>query len=435
MLVNNVNGEAVGASMVRDSEFYIEIAMFVQAYTVIINNPNVFLNEVGEKNINENQEKITWKQLVKIMQKCDFGFEKVPTETELLVYYNYALEIGTIDSKNQKIATVGEIAEAQKHYYNFVDKAKDRAENEYLNQHKVYLSRESEMKNIDNELSKYKAYTVFAYIMMMFSVFVGLFGIFSFFVDNVIVSSIGKILPFIKAQYVGASILIILAFIMFYLFNKMHEKFHRKHFKLAKATETIFARGNESYIQEVILKKKLDVLTRELKTVQEQLNDSEKKYDVQENINRLKTTNKYYQKYAANEEVYEAVSNANTDDVMSLRVEDFAPVTLSKEQEENLRRVNKEAISLEGQFDEEAYNEKFEKSKFEKEEKEQQVEAEETQKQEEQTQALQDAQIQQNLQEQQKQEDLKAQEQDLLESIDYIKSILSLNDDEYQQNK
>ena len=66
---------------------------------------------------------------------------------------------------------------------------------------------------------------------------------------------------------------------MFYLFNKMHEKFHRKHFKLAKATETIFARGNESYIQEVILKKKLDVLTRELKTVQEQLNDSEKKYD------------------------------------------------------------------------------------------------------------------------------------------------------------
>ena len=91
MLVNNVNGEAVGASMVRDSEFYIELAKFVQAYTVIIGNPNEFLAEVGEPSIDEKKGRVTWEQLVKIITTCDFGFLIKPTEIDLKVYYNYAL--------------------------------------------------------------------------------------------------------------------------------------------------------------------------------------------------------------------------------------------------------------------------------------------------------------------------------------------------------
>ena len=140
MLVKNVNGEAVGASMVKNSEFYIELAKFVQAYTVIIGNPNEFLVEVGEPTINDRKDRLSWAQLVKIMSRCDFGFAVIPTEIELKVFYNYALEMGSLDSVNKRVASVSEVAEAQKHYYNFVDKAKDKAEVEYQKQHKVYLS-------------------------------------------------------------------------------------------------------------------------------------------------------------------------------------------------------------------------------------------------------------------------------------------------------
>ena len=51
-----------------------------------------------------------------------------------------------------------------------------------------------------------------------------------------------------------------------------------------------------------------------------------------------------------------------SDDEKNLRPEDFAPVVLTREQEENLRRVGKEAITLQGQYDLDAYKEKFEKS-------------------------------------------------------------------------
>lgn len=423
MLVNNVNGEAVGASMVRDSEFYIELAIFVQAYTIIIKNPNEFLPEIGESSIDEKKGKISWAQFVKIVQKCDFGFQTKPTETQLLVYYNYALEIGSLDSVKQKIATVSEVADAQKHYYNFVDQAKDRAESEYLKQHKVYLSRESEMKNIDNQLSGLRAASVFAYIMMIVSAFIGVFGLVSFFVDNIIASSIGKIIPIWKEQYIGGILLVIFGLILFFLFNKMYEHFNRKHFKLERATETIFTRGNESYTQELILKKKLDILTRELKTVQAQLNDKHKRYDVKENIARLKSTNKYHQRFAENEEEFESTVDVRSgDDEKNMRAEDFAPVKLTREQEENLRRVSKEAIVLEGQFDEEAYKEKFEKSRGEK--------AEEKKEEKPDNAFDVDEQKQNELQEQQKQAQLQAQEKELMNSIDYIKEILGFSSDE-----
>ena len=134
MLVKNVKGESVGASMVRDSEFYIELAKFVQAYTLIINNPNEFLAEVGESSINEKTGRVTWPQLIKIINKCDFGFVSIPTDTELKVFYNYALEIGSLDSVKKKVASVSDVADAQKHYYNFVDDAKGRAEEAYQKQ-------------------------------------------------------------------------------------------------------------------------------------------------------------------------------------------------------------------------------------------------------------------------------------------------------------
>ena len=44
--------------------------------------------------------------------------------------------------------------------------------------------------------------------------------------------------------------------------------------------------------------------------------------------------------------------------------EDFAPIKLTKEQEENIRAAKKEVIGLSGQIDMDAYNEKFEKSKI-----------------------------------------------------------------------
>lgn len=412
MLVKNVNGEAVGASMVRDSEFYIELAKFVQAYTLIINNPNEFLAEVGETSIDEKKGRVSWQQLVKIMSKCDFGFVTIPTETELKVYYNYALEIGSLDSVKKKVASVSDVADAQKHYYNFVDKAKDKAENEYLKQHDIYLSRESEMRNVDNELSKIKAGCVFAFIMMIFSCFIGVFGIISFLWDNVIASSIGKIIPVWEDQYIGGLILLFVGILLFYLFDRMHEHFKRKHFKLERATKTIFERGNEVYIQEITLKRKLDRLTNELKTVQTELNDKNKKYDVQENINKLKATNKYYQKFADSEELVSTTSTQSTDDEKNMRAEDFAPVTLTREQEENLRRVSKEAIVLEGQFDEEAYKEQVEGVASKKKEQEE--------KEEEQTQTVEDK----------TQEQLKNQEKELLDSIDYIKEILGFSNEE-----
>ncbi len=416
MLVNNVNGEAVAASMVRDSEFYIELAKFVQAYTTIIHNPNIFLAEVGESAIDEKQGRVSWAQLVKIMTTCDFGFKKVLTDIDLKVYYNYALQMGSLDSINLRIASVSDIAEAQKHYYNFVDKAKDRAESEYLKQHKVYLNRENEMKNADNQLSLLSSGNVFAYIMMIFSMFIAVIGVVSLFLNNAIAEAVGKIIPVWEPQYIGAIILIVVGLIMFILFDKMHIHFHRKHFKLKLATEMIFVRGNESYEQEIYLKRKLTTLIRELKVIQAELNDKNKKYDVQENINKLKTTNKYYKQFAEEEPTSSFATSSNEragDDERNLRVEDFAPVKLTKEQEENLRRVSKEAIILEGQFDEDAYKEKFEKSRNEKEEAS--AEAQEDNKK------------RAEFAEKKNEEQLKIQEQELIDSIDYIKGILGFS--------
>ena len=110
MLVNNVDGEQKVSSMLKNSSFYIEVAKFVQAYTTIIKNPNEFLQMAKLQTLVSESDKLSWEQLVKIMQTCDLGFNKVPTAMELVVYYNYALEMGSIEKQEKRIATVEDVA-------------------------------------------------------------------------------------------------------------------------------------------------------------------------------------------------------------------------------------------------------------------------------------------------------------------------------------
>ena len=114
MLVNTFGKKISASLIVKNSEFYIEVAKFVQAYIVILNNPNEFLTEIGEQQINKEKEKLSWESLSKIMQKCDFGFSSVPTNSDLLVFYNYAIEMGSISKKDKRIASIDDIADAQK---------------------------------------------------------------------------------------------------------------------------------------------------------------------------------------------------------------------------------------------------------------------------------------------------------------------------------
>ena len=79
---------------------------------------------------------------------------------DLIVYYNYALEMGSVKSLEKKIASVNQVAEAQKHYYNFVDEEKSIAEEEYQKQKKIYDARQREMGYVDSQIviSKTKNY-------------------------------------------------------------------------------------------------------------------------------------------------------------------------------------------------------------------------------------------------------------------------------------
>lgn len=411
MLINNVNGERVSASMVKNSAFYIEVAKFVQAYTTIVSNPNEFLNEVKLPLIDEEKDMLNWNQFVKIMQSCDLGFQTPPTSEDLIVYYNYALEIGSLDKNTRRLASVDDVADAQKHYYNFVDEAADRAENEYLKQHSVAVSREREASLADNRLSLIKTANIVSFVFMMFAVAIGAFAVASLFFDNAVVSFIGRILPFWESQYVGAIILLIIAIILFVIFDRLYVKSKDKYLDLKVATAMIFKRSDETYRQEEILRRKLNKLKHDLKIVHEELNDKNKTYDVKHNIDQLKATNKYYQKLCDLEESMASKGSSQrgfVDEQSALSGEEFAPVKLSKEQEENLHSVSREAINLEGVIDEEAYNEKFEKS----------TRSEDSETKKEKTE-------EELEQEKKKQEEEEQQKRDeLLDSIDYIKEIL-----------
>ena len=374
MLFNNLTEERRASLIVKNSRFYIELAKFVQAYTTIVKNPNEFLVEIGEQSIDPKKKHLKWEQLVKIMQTCDLGFKKIPTNMELIVYYNYALEMGSVKALDKKIASVEQVAEAQKHYYNFVDEEKTIAEEEYIKQKKIYNARQREMGYVEGKISMSKAKNFLCMFAMFVSVVIGMIGIVGLMVDNVIVSSVGKLLPIWKAQYIGGIILIIVMFLLFALFNKLYVKTRAEYVKLKYASITLFSKGDELAVKQNNLKKKLDEITREYRQVIREINDKKQRFDVKHNIDILKATNKFYQKLAEVEELSE-ISERAVAESRDMHDDDFAPIKLTKEQEENIRAAKKEVIGLSGQIDMDAYNEKFEKSKKsqDKEEKEEKI--------------------------------------------------------------
>lgn len=407
MLVTSVSGEPNLGGMVKDSGFYIEVAKFVQAYTTIVSNPNEFLAEIKEQSIDEKKEKLSWDQFVKIMQTCDLGFKKVPTREELVVYYNYALQIGSINYTEKKLATIDEVADAQKQYYNFVDAATDRAETEYLRQKRVTDMRNQEIGIVDGKLTGLKVKNYLCIVMMMFAVVMFSFGAVSFFVSNKLAEAIGSIIPVWEKRFIGGIILIFVSIIIFTIFDKLYISTKTGYAKLKQASATIFDRVDENYLVEKDLKRKLTSLKKDLKGVKKELADKHKRFDVKANIDKLKVSNKYYKRLCENEEELSfAVATESGNDEKSMLAEDFAPVKLTKEQEENLRTVNKEVIRLEGEFDVEAYNEKFENVKDEEKEKEAEQKTDEQQ-----------------------------QEEDLMESIDYIKNMLGMVQEEADPEK
>ena len=180
MLVNTFGKKITASLVVKDSEFYIEVAKFVQAYTMILHKPNEFLSEIGEKTIADN-EKLSWVMLSKIMQNCDFGFNVIPTNDDLLVYFNYAVEMGSISKTHKRLASVDDIADAQKNYYNFVDEATDRAQAEFLKQRRITKLREKEVKAVDNKLAlfSFQKWVAFSFMIVAVIFFcLGVAGIF-----------------------------------------------------------------------------------------------------------------------------------------------------------------------------------------------------------------------------------------------------------------
>lgn len=440
MLVADASGERVGSTIVKDSKFYIEVAKFVQAYRTIVVHPNVFLKEIGAKEIDEEHVRLTWQQFVSIVQNVDLGFDETPSNEDLLVYYNYALQIGSFEGLSRKIATVDDVANAQKHYYNFVDEAVENAQIEYLKQHKIYESRDKEVKEVENHLSKIKSVNILSFTMMTLGVIFCIFGVVCFFAFSM----------FLKWNFAGeftrfvvGLIFIVIGIILFAIFDKYFVKSRKNYYNLKVASEMIFKRTDDSFNAEQVLKRKLDELTNDLKIVQSELNDEEKTFDVKHNIERIKSTNKFYKELCENEIEAEYDPNELKEFEQKYEIEDeeaeFAPVKLTKEQEENLARVSREAITLEGKFDEKAYNEKFERSREERErdnqseselggsslsEREEELEDAEKEKQEKQ-------------EEQEKQESQnqinEMSEQEMLESIDYIKELLGLSETENQR--
>lgn len=414
MLVENVTGKRRASSMMKTSEFYIEVAKFVQAYRTIVTNPNEFLTEIQAPTIDEKNEKLTWAQFVEIVHKCDLGFKVKPTNEDLVVYYNYALEIGTINPSEKKLATVDDVADAQKHYYNFIDEAKDKAEEAYLRQRRTANMRQNEFNVVDKQLSNIKAKNCVAIIFMLFAGLLGAFAVTSCLFTNPVIEAIGSIIPVWEKQYIGAIIIVIIAILLFALFDKLYLNTKREYKRLYSASATIFDRNRETYEIGQGLKRKLNSLKKDLKQVQAEINDKHKTYDVKHNIDVLKVTNKYYKKLCEfEEELDNAFSSAEKE--LSARPDydeqEFAPVKLTKEQEENLRGVSKEAIKLEGQFDVDAYNEKFEKSTKKEEEKEE---------------------AQEQTEEEISKEQEQAEQEELLSSIDYIKSVLGMSAAEQQ---
>ena len=342
MLVNNVGGEMRASSMVKDSKFYIELAKFVQAYSMITLNPNDFLSEINAERINQETDFLSWEQFVKIMQNCELGFEVPPTEKELIVFYNYALEIGTISEKNKRVATVEDIANAQKHYYNFIDESTKHAEMELAKQKEISLNRDREAKEVDDKLMSLKIKNSIAIVFMTIGVFLFSFGVISLFFNNIVVSTIGKILPFLSAQYVGAFLLMIVGIVIFALLNGLFLKTKYAYLRLKDVSSYIFKRSDSAYNDTLKLKDKLDVLKEDLKQVKFELSDKNKRFDVMTNIINIAKINKFYKKFTLSDEFLQNEEK----EAPAVPNEELASQKFSDEQYENVRSISKEVISM-----------------------------------------------------------------------------------------
>lgn len=295
MLVNTFGKNLSASLVVKDSNFYIEVAKFVQAYTVILSNPNEFMQEIGEAE--NNQTKMSWDNLKKIMQKCDFGFSQVPTDSDLLIFYNYAIEMGTIAREDKRLATVEDIADAQKNYYNFVDDAKDRAEAEFLKHHRIAKIREKEVLAVRKKLNLFSFQRWTAFSLMIVAVIFFCIGVAGLIFNNPLVDSVGGIIPFGSKQYVGAVIVILLSLLMFWLCDRWNLKSKQEYLKLNHASELLFSTDNQDFITEQILRYKLDLLKKDHEKIVKEINDENKTFDVKTNIDKLLETNIYYQKF------------------------------------------------------------------------------------------------------------------------------------------
>jgi len=428
MLVNTFGKKLNASLMVKDSQFYIEVAKFVQAYVIILNNPNDFLSEISEPTINLQNEKISWQSLSKIMQKCNFGFSRVPTDSDLLVYYNYAIEMGSISRKDKRLATVDDIADAQKNYYNFVDEAKDRAEAEFLKQHRISKLREREVNSINNKLRSYNFQKWVAFSLTIVAIVLFCLGVAGLVFNNPLVEMIGSILPIFDRQYVGAIILIALAILMFWLCDRWQFRSKQEYLKLSHASQTIFSRNNQNFVVEQVLKYKLDSLKRDLVKIQKELDDETKAFDVKNNIEKLSETNEYYKKYLKEDFVHSAEARAR-----QMTIDDEKEL-LSDAQSE----FEPQEIILEGQFDEQAYNEKFEKSSNNKpqnsdekqEEQENEQQLNEKLEDESLNNELQEENEKNNIQLQNEQVLNQEQEEDMDSYLDYIETLLGKDERE-----
>lgn len=341
MLVNNVGGERSAASMVKDSLFYIELAKFVQAYSMIVLNPNNFLKEVGEASINEDTDFLTWAQFVKIMQGCDLGFSSIPTERELVVFYNYALEMGSLGTNAKKVASVEDVANAQKHYYNFIDESTDRAELNYAKQQQISNNRDREARQIGKNLSSIRAKNITTLSFMVLGVVIFTFGLVSLFWDNIIARSIFGFVNSNIANVFGGIVLMVIGVVIFAILHRLYLKTKYAYLKLKDASKTIFERSDSAFNDTLVLKNKLDGLKNDLKVVKNELKDKNKSYDVVRNIEKLSKSNKYYKQFVSSELLFDS-----SEKISQASKEELSNVKLSKEEYENVRNVGKEAIIL-----------------------------------------------------------------------------------------
>lgn len=355
MLVNTF-GKKVSASFVaKDSQFYIEVAKFVKAYAAILQNPNQFLKGIGESEIDEEKDKLSWKDLTNIMQSYDFGFDEKPSNDDLIVYFNYAIEMGSISKQNKSLASVEDIADAQKNYYNFIDDATTKADAEYQKQQRITKLREKEVNEIKKKLKSFQFQRWVAFSLSIVSVILFCLGITGFFLSYPLVEFIGMVLPFLEKQYVGSTILIIISILMFYFCERWQMKSKHEYQKINYSSRTIFSRNHNNFVAEQILRRKLESLKRDLEIIKSELNDENKTFDVKTVIEKLTETNEYYKKFSKAQELL-----AEEDKQKQMSISDqFEMQDLSNSIEES---ENLQEISLEGRFDDEAYNEKFENS-------------------------------------------------------------------------